>query len=102
MTRLEQTTEATGTPQKAPAVGSQVDLVLGPLPEKSGELWELKTPKGKAPFRYWTEEDARSYAAQEVAAERERLLGELRQMHAAQNGRHNYYLYAAEMLAANL
>jgi len=37
-----------------------------------------------------------------VAAERERLLGELRQMHAAQNGRHNYYLYAAEMLAANL
>lgn len=33
MTRLEQAPEATGTPQKAPAVGSQVDLVLGPLAE---------------------------------------------------------------------
>ena len=38
----------------------------------------------------------------ERAAERERLLTELRTMHAQQNGRHNYYLYAAEMLAGRL
>ncbi len=44
----------------------------------------------------------RDVARAQEAAERERLLGELRQMHAAQKGRHNYYLYAAEMLAANL
>lgn len=37
-----------------------------------------------------------------VAAERERLLAELRTMHTQQHGRHNYYLYAAEMLAGNL
>ena len=43
MTRLEQTTEATGTPQKADAVGSQVDLVLGPLPERTAfETWFLE------------------------------------------------------------
>jgi hypothetical protein len=37
-----------------------------------------------------------------VADERERLLEELRTMHAQQKGRHNYYLYAAELLAGNL
>ena len=34
--------------------------------------------------------------------ERKRLLAELRTMHAQQNGRHNYCLYAAEMLAGKL
>lgn len=37
-----------------------------------------------------------------AAAERERLLAELRTMHAQQNGRHNYYLYAAELLDGKL
>lgn len=37
-----------------------------------------------------------------VAAERERLLSELRMMHAQVSGRHTYYLYAAEMLAGKL
>lgn len=40
-------------------------------------------------------------AAAVAAAERERLLAELRTMHAQQNGRHNYYLHAAERLAGN-
>jgi hypothetical protein len=34
MTERKQAPEATDAPQKAPAVGSQVDLVLGPLPEE--------------------------------------------------------------------
>lgn len=44
---------------------------LGPLPEPSGELWELKTRRGDPPFRYFSAEDMRAYAAQERAAERE-------------------------------
>lgn len=46
---------------------------LGPLPEMSGMLWEFKTLRGRQPFRYFSAEDMRAYAAQELAAERERL-----------------------------
>lgn len=45
---------------------------LGPLPDKSGTLWELRTPRNGKPFQYWTEQDLINYAAQEVAKERER------------------------------
>jgi hypothetical protein len=41
---------------------------LGPLPEPAGELWELRTPRGKPPFRYYTLEQVRDM----LAAERER------------------------------
>ena len=51
---------------------------LGPLPEMGGELWELRTPRGKPPFRYFRAEDMRAYALQEVAAERERIFGHIR------------------------
>ena len=37
-----------------------------------------------------------------AARERERLLKELRTMHTQQQGRHSYYLYAAELLAGKL
>ncbi len=40
---------------------------LGPLPEPEGELWELRTPRGKPPFRYYTQEQVRDM----LSAERE-------------------------------
>lgn len=50
----------------------QASRNLGPLPAPEGQLFELKTPRGKPPFRYFEEWQMRAYAAQEVAAERER------------------------------
>ncbi len=41
---------------------------LGPLPEPEGELWELRTGRGKPPFRYYTQEQVRDM----LSAERER------------------------------
>lgn len=45
------------------------DADYGPLPPPSGQLWELKTPRGKGPFTYFTADDMVAYAAQAVASE---------------------------------
>jgi hypothetical protein len=44
---------------------------LGPLPEPAGKLWELRTPRGKQPFRYYTPEQVREMLAAEREARQE-------------------------------
>ncbi len=67
---------------------------LGPLPEPAGELWELRTRRGQPPFRYYTAEQMRDYAAAAVAAERERWRD-----HAAADATPRYAIYTGSQSA---
>jgi hypothetical protein len=68
-------------------------MSLPPLPEPEGVI-VVRTQARRA----FTAEQMQEYAAAAVAAERARLIAELRAMHDWQKTRHNYYLYAAQLL----
>ena len=76
---------------------------LVPLPEARWVWAVLRSPR---PYEdAWSAEQMRDFRAEGVAAERERLLSELRRMHDEQADRpvwHNYYLYAANVLAGKI
>ena len=64
---------------------------LGPLPETS---YTLASGGSFTWVRGWDEKQVRAYAAQEVAAERERIGDALLKMHERDGARHNYWLCA--------
>jgi hypothetical protein len=72
MTERKQAPEATGTPQVDPAVGSQVDLVLGPLFEKALVDFGVACRFGDTAARQGAAERIRAAARALLAAERER------------------------------
>ena len=66
---------------------------LPPLPEPEGVI-----VVGTQALRAFTAAQMQAYAL----AERARLIAELLAMHAGQKSRHNYYLYAAQLLEGKL
>lgn len=72
------------------------------------QMDDLILPRGydKVPADYtgqvFLESQMREYAKKVVAAERERLLDILKEMHMKTHGSHNYYLHAAVHLRKQL
>jgi hypothetical protein len=76
MTERKHAPEATDAPTKAPAVGSQVDLVLGPLFEKALVDFGVACRFGDTAARQGTAERIRAAARALLAAERERMIAD--------------------------